>query len=97
MTCFVSSSVDMTLRSVCSGRSDDSKSTSRVHESSGVQVDGTLERPPTTDGQTDVDRGSDEHEASRQEQYHHTELTPDVAAVRWTDTATSNVHGQPAV
>ena len=54
-----------------------------------VQADVTLEHPSTTDGQKDVDSCSDEHEASRQEQYHHTELTPDVAAVRWTDTAAS--------
>jgi hypothetical protein len=54
-----------------------------------VQADVTLERPSTTDGQTDVDRGSDEHETSRQEQYHHTNPTPDVAAVRWTATAAS--------
>ena len=42
-----------------------------------------------TDGQTDVDRGSDEHETSRHEQYHHTDVTPDAAAVRWTDIVAS--------
>ena len=40
---FVSGSVNMTLRSVCSNRSDDSQSTSSVHESSGLQADGTVE------------------------------------------------------
>ena len=89
MTCFVSSSVDITLRSVCSGRSDDSYSTNSVHESSGVRVDGALERPSTTDGQTSVDRSGDEQETSRQEQLHHTDLTPDMAAARWADTAAS--------
>ena len=52
-------------------------------------VDGTLERPSTTDGQTDVDRGSDERDASRQKQHHHTYPSPDTAAARWTDTAES--------
>jgi hypothetical protein len=54
-----------------------------------VEADGTLERPSTTDGQTDFDRGSDEQETSRPEQYHHMDSTPDVAAERWTDTAVS--------
>ena len=54
-----------------------------------VQADVTLERPPTTDGQTDVDHCSDVQETSRQEQYHHTDSTPDVTAARWTDTAAS--------
>jgi hypothetical protein len=54
-----------------------------------VQVECTLERPSTTDGQADVDRGSDVQETSRQEQYHHTHVTPDMAAVRWTDTGAS--------
>ena len=60
-----------------------------MHESPGVQADVTLERPPTTDGQTDVDRDSDEDETSRQRQDHHTDTTLDMAAARWTDTATS--------
>ena len=50
-------------------------------------VDVTLERPSTTDGQTDVDRGSDEHGTSRQEQYHHMNATSDLTAARLTDTA----------
>ena len=54
-----------------------------------MQVDGTLERPSTIDGQTHVERGTDEHETSRQEQYRHTDTTPDVAAARWTDTTVS--------
>ena len=54
-----------------------------------VQADVTLEHPSTTDGQKDVDSCSDEHVASRQEQCHHTELTPDVAAASWPDTAAS--------
>ena len=58
-----------------------------MREPSGVQVDGTLERPSTTDGQTDVDGDSDEQETSIQEQLHHTDTTPDMAAARWTDTA----------
>jgi hypothetical protein len=61
-----------------------------------VQADVTLEHPSTTDGQKDVDSCSDEHEASRQEQYHHTDVTPDAAAVHWTDTATStSTYHQP--
>ena len=49
-----------------------------------------------TDGQTDVDRGSDEHETSRHEQYHHTDVTPDAAAVRWADTEVStSMNRQP--
>ena len=60
-----------------------------MHELSGVQAEVTLERPSTIDGQTDVDRGSDEQGTSRQEQYHHTDVTPDAAAARWTDTAAS--------
>ena len=52
-----------------------------------MQGDGTLERPSTTNGQTDVDRGSDERHTSRQEQYRDTDSTPDTAAERWTDTA----------
>jgi hypothetical protein len=74
---------------MCSGRSDDIHSTSRVHESSGVQVECTLERPSTTDGQTDVELGSDEQEMSRQEQHDHSDPTLDVAAVCWTDTVAS--------
>jgi hypothetical protein len=86
----------MTLRSVCSGRSDDGKSTSSVHESSGLHVDVTLDRPPTTYGQTDAGRGSDEHETSRQQQNHHTDATPDAAVARWTDTAaTTSADHQP--
>jgi hypothetical protein len=54
-----------------------------------VQADVTLEHPSTTDGQKDVDSCSDEHEASRQEQNHHTDPTPDVVAARWTDAAAS--------
>ena len=54
-----------------------------------MHVDGTVERQSTSEGQTHVDRGSDEHEASRQDQYHHTDSTPDVTAARWTDTAAS--------
>jgi hypothetical protein len=54
-----------------------------------VVADGTVARPSTTNGQTDVDRGSDEHETSRQEQHHHTDPTPDVAAACWTDPAAS--------
>ena len=52
-------------------------------------ADVTLERPSTTDGQTDVDRGCDGIETSRQEQQHHTEPTPNAAAERLTDTAAS--------
>ena len=49
-----------------------------------------------TDGQTDVDRGSDEHETSRQEQHHHTDPTPEVAAACWTDTvASTSTYHQP--
>ena len=55
-----------------------------------MHVDVTLDRPPTTDGQADVDRCSDEHETSRQEQYHHTDPTSVAAAARWTDTAASS-------
>ena len=47
-----------------------------------MQVDATVERPSTTDGQTDVDRGSDGIETPRHEQYHHTDVTPDAAAAR---------------
>jgi hypothetical protein len=54
-----------------------------------VLVDVTLERPSTTDGQTDVDRSSDEQHTSRQEQHHHTDSTPGSAAARWADTAAS--------
>ena len=54
-----------------------------------IHVDVTLERQSTTDGQTDVDRDSDEHETSRQEQFHHADATLGAAAVRWTDTAAS--------
>ena len=79
----------MTLRPVCSGRSDDSLPTSNVHESSWVQADVSLERPSTTDRQTHVDRSSDEHKTWRQEQRHHIDPTPDVAAARWTGTAAS--------
>ena len=90
MTTFVSASVDMTLRSVCSGSSDESKSTSVVHESPGVQTDDSLEGRSTTHGQTDVvDHDSDEEETSIQEQNHDTDLTPDAAAASWPDTATS--------
>ena len=52
-------------------------------------VDVTLERPSTNVGQTDVDRCSDEYETSIQEQNHDTDVTPDAAAARWTDTAES--------
>ena len=52
-------------------------------------ADGTVERPSTTDGQTDVDRSSDEQHTSRQEQHHHTDRTPDMAAARWIDKAAS--------
>ena len=52
-----------------------------------MQVECTLERPSTTDGKTGVDRGSVEHETSRQEQHHHTDSTSDAAAARWTATA----------
>ena len=79
----------MTLRSVCSGRSDGSKSTGTVYESSGVLADGALERPSTTDGQTDVDSDSDEQETSRGEQCHHMDVTPDAAAAHWSDTVAS--------
>ena len=48
-----------------------------------------LERPSTTDGQTDVDSGSHEQHTSRQQQNHHTDATPDAAVARWTDTAAS--------
>ena len=58
-------------------------------KSAGVQVHGTLERPSTSDGQTDADYSSDELDTARQEQYHHSDPTPDVAAARWTDTAAS--------
>ena len=54
-----------------------------------MQVDVTLERPSTTDGQTEVDGDSDEQETSIQEQLHHTDTTPDMAAARWTVTAAS--------
>jgi hypothetical protein len=60
-----------------------------VHESPGVQADVTFERPSTTDAQKDVDRGSDEQDRSRQEQYHDTDTTTDTVAARWTDTAAS--------
>ena len=52
-------------------------------------ADVTLERPSTTDGQTDVDCGSDEQEESRQGQFHHSDPKPDEAAARWTNTAAS--------
>ena len=42
-----------------------------------------------TDGRTAVDRRTDEHETSRQQQYHHTTPTPDATAARWTDAAAS--------
>ena len=42
-----------------------------------------------TDGQKDVDCGSDEQETSRREQHNHTDATPDAAAARWTVTAAS--------
>jgi hypothetical protein len=54
-----------------------------------VQAGVTLERPSTIAGQTDVDRGSDGHGTSRQEQYHHMDATPDTAAARWTDRTAS--------
>ena len=54
-----------------------------------MQVDVTLERPSTTDGQTDVDRGSGEQETSRQEQHHHTDPTTDTVAACWADTVAS--------
>ena len=61
-----------------------------------MQVDGTLERPSTTDGQSDVDRGSDEQETSRQRQYHDTDSTLDAVAARWTDTpASTSTDHQP--
>ena len=52
-------------------------------------ADVTLERPSTTDGQTDVDRGSGEQETSRREQCYHTDPALDMAAARWADTAAS--------
>ena len=54
-----------------------------------MQTGGTLERPSTTDGQTDVDCGTDKQETSRQEQFHHADATLGAAAARWTDTAAS--------
>ena len=54
-----------------------------------VQTDVTLDRPSTTDGQTDVDRGSDEQETSRHEQHHDMDTTLDMAAARWTGTPAS--------
>jgi hypothetical protein len=54
-----------------------------------MQAHVTLERPSTTDGQTDVDRGSDERDTSRQKQHHHTYPSPDTAPARWTDTVVS--------
>ena len=54
-----------------------------------MEADVTLQRQSTTDGQTDVGHGSDEHETSTQEQHHHTDSTADVAATRLTDTAVS--------
>ena len=61
-----------------------------------MQGDGTLQRPSTTDGQTDVDRGSDEHKTSRQGQHHDTDPTPGVVAARWTNTAASfSTYHQP--
>jgi hypothetical protein len=54
-----------------------------------VQADVVLERPSTTDGQTDADRGSEKHETTRQKEHHHTDRTTDTAAVHWTDTAAS--------
>ena len=54
-----------------------------------VQADVMLERPSTTDGQTDVDRGSGEQETSRHEQDHDTDPTPDATAAPWTGTAAS--------
>ena len=62
---------------------------SSVRESSGVQVDNTLERPSTTNGQTDVDHSSDEHETQRQEQLRHPDPTSDATAARWIDKAAS--------
>jgi hypothetical protein len=53
-----------------------------------VQADVTRDRPSTTDGRADVDRGIDEQETSRQE-HHHTESTLDVTAEHRTDTAAS--------
>ena len=52
-------------------------------------VDGKFERPSTIDGQTDVDRGSEENESSRQEQHHHTDSTSGTTVERWTDAAAS--------
>ena len=52
-----------------------------------MHVDGTVERQPTSEGQTHVDRGTDEHETSRQEQYHDTDPTSDAAAARRTEAA----------
>ena len=54
-----------------------------------MQVGCSLERSSTTDGQTNVDRGSDEHETSRQEQHHRTDSTPGTTVERWTDAAAS--------
>jgi hypothetical protein len=54
-----------------------------------VYADGTLERPSTTDGQTDVDYAVDEQETSTHEQHHDTDPALDMAAARWTDTAAS--------
>ena len=64
-----------------------------MHESAGVQVDGTLEPPSTTDGQTDVDRGSDEQETTRQEQHHDTDATPDTVALA--RHSRIHIHGAP--
>ena len=55
----------------------------------GVVADGTVERPSTTDERTDVDRGSDEHATSREEQHHDTNPTSEAAAARSTDTVAS--------
>jgi hypothetical protein len=61
-----------------------------------VQTDDTLERPSTSDGQTDVDRGSDEQETSRQEQHHDADPTSTVAGASWIDTAAStSIEHQP--
>ena len=62
-----------------------------MQASSGVQIDGMLERQSTTDGQTHVGHGSDEHETSREEQHRPASPTSDMAAARWSDTAASTL------
>ena len=59
-----------------------------------AQTDVALERTSTTDGKTDVDRGSDEQDTSRQERHHQTDPTRDAAVARWTGTPASTSDGQ---